>query len=158
MPTDPIPNAPAHLSDKAQKQWSATYAKALAQAKIDAPSNVSAQRAIALKAANALLAVPAPTSATEIDKLEAWQVLKRETRLVNGAPVRVCVTTDGRKYSFPIQAAASAAIDFAKLSKAEIVDHASSVHGLALDASQTKAEMIDQVNAHITAATGTEQS
>lgn len=147
----PAPKPPAHLSSAAAAQWSATYSKALAQAKLDNPNNESAQRATALKAANALLAVPAPTSAAEIDKLESWQVLVRETRIVKGEQRRVCVTTDGRKYSFPVIAAEAPAtgVDLDKLSKAGLLDHASSVHGLALDASSTKAEMIDQINAHV---------
>jgi hypothetical protein len=94
------------MSDKAAKQWAAAYTKALAQARLDYPDNASAQRTAALKAANALLAVPAPTSAAEIAKLEEWQVLLREDRIVNGVSTRICVTADGRKFSFPIPAAA----------------------------------------------------
>ena len=98
------PSAPAHLSDKAAKAWQATYIKAFTQAKLDTPDNTSAQNAAALKAANAMLAVPPPTSAAEIDKLEDWQIILRETRVVKDGQVRVCVTSDGRKYSFPIPA------------------------------------------------------
>lgn len=105
MGTNPIiPVAPQHMSDKAAKQWTAAYNKALAQAKIDYPENESAQRTVALKAANALLAVPAPQSADDIAKLQEWQVVLREDRVVKDVPTRVCVTTDGRKYSFPIPA------------------------------------------------------
>ncbi|MHB1673780.1 MAG: hypothetical protein ACYCSP_05965 [Acidobacteriaceae bacterium] len=103
VPSTPAP--PAHMSTDAAKQWTAAYTKALKQAQADMPNNVSGQRAAALKAANALLAVPAPTSATEIDTLEPWQVLVRETRTVKGVPMRVCITADGRKYSFPVEAA-----------------------------------------------------
>ena len=98
MASTNVPEAPKHLSDAAAKQWQDTYAKALAQAKLDIPDNERAQRIAALKRANAMLAVPAPQSAADIDKLEDWQCMKRETR--DG--VRVCVTTDGRKYSFPV--------------------------------------------------------
>jgi len=102
-PTVITPNPPAHMSDKAQKQWTATYIKALAQAKLDSPDNERAQRIAALKAANALLAVPAPTSAADIDKLDDWQVILREDRTAkDGTKMRVCVTADGRKYAFPI--------------------------------------------------------
>lgn len=101
-----IPSAPNHMSDKAQKQWSNAYTKAFAQAKLDYPNNESTQRSAAFKAANALLAVTAPTSAAEIDKLEDWQVLLRETRTIKGEEVRFCVTADGRKYSFPVVSAA----------------------------------------------------
>ncbi len=100
-----VPKAPAHMSTDAAKQWTAAYTKALKQAQVDMPNNASGQRAAALKAANALLAVPAPTSAVEIDTLEPWQVLVRETRTVKGVPTRVCITTDGRKYSFPVEVA-----------------------------------------------------
>ena len=100
-----VPDAPTHLSDKAAKLWAATYTKAFAQAKIDTPDNDSAQRTAALKAANALLAVPAPTSAAEIDALDDWQFLTRGTRSANGVDTRFVVTTDGRKYSFPVPAA-----------------------------------------------------
>lgn len=105
MPTETVtvaPVAPAHLSPKAAAQWTASYQKAHAQAKIDHPENERAQRTAALKVANALLAVPAPTDAAAIDKLEEWQVLSRETRNIKGVPTRVCVTTDGRKYAFPL--------------------------------------------------------
>ena len=100
-----LPAPPAHMSTNAAKQWTAAYTKALKQAQLDMPNNVSGQRAAALKAANALIAVPAPSSAAEIDTLEPWQVLVRETRTVKGVPTRVCITTDGRKYSFPVEAA-----------------------------------------------------
>lgn len=160
-PSLSTPVVPEYLSLAAAKQWTAAYAKALDQAKIDQPNNASIQRGIALRAANALLAVPAPKSAADIDKLEPWQVRVRETRTIKGEQLRVCVTTDGRKYSFPIQAVAQTTqgpLDIGKLSKADLVDHALSVHGLSLDASSTKAEMIDAINAHVDAATGAQQS
>ncbi len=97
-----IPDAPAHMSDKAKAQYQSTYSKALAQARLDYPDNEASQRRAALKAANALLAVPAPDSAAAIDKLDEWQVITRETRERKGVTTRVCVTTDGRKYAFPI--------------------------------------------------------
>lgn len=99
-----IPDAPKHLDDKAKKQWQDRYAKALAQAQIDYPENESAQRSAANKEANKMLAVPAPESADDIDNLEDWQVLVRETRTdaKTGAQTRHCVTTDGRKYAHPI--------------------------------------------------------
>lgn len=97
--TPAIPAAPSYLPIAQQKQWQATYAKALQQAQIDTPGNDRAQRAAATKAANAMLAVPAPQSAADIDKLAGWQVLQRGTR--DGS--RFCVTTDGRKYSFPVK-------------------------------------------------------
>jgi hypothetical protein len=99
------PTAPDHLSPAYQKKWLATYSARLTQAKVDFPDNESAQRTTALKAANALLAVPAPTSAAEIDKLDEWQVIDRKTIVVKGISTRVCVTADGRKYSFEIPAA-----------------------------------------------------
>jgi hypothetical protein len=94
-----IPSAPSYLSKKAQKQWTDAYVKALAQAKLDRPENIGAQNNAALKAANALLAVPAPTSAKEIDNLEDWQKILDEVR----GTTRHCVTSDGRKYSFPVE-------------------------------------------------------
>ena len=99
--TPAIPAAPSYLPDAQQKQWQAAYAKALKQAQIDTPNNERAQRAAATKAANAMLAVSAPQSAADIDKLADWQVIQRGTR----GDTRFCVTADGRKYSFPIKAA-----------------------------------------------------
>ena len=96
------PAPPSHLSAAAKQQWTALYAKAHAQAKIDYPENASAQRSAALKAANVLLAVPAPADAAGIANLEPHQVLLRSDRMVQGVMTRICVTTDGRKYSFPI--------------------------------------------------------
>ena len=102
-PTTPVtPTPPAYLPEHVQRRWTETHKKALDQAKIDMPRNETGQRIAALKAANALLAVPAPTSHADIDKLEEWQVLKRETRTVKGKPHRFCVTSDGRKYSHPL--------------------------------------------------------
>lgn len=98
------PAPPAHLPAAAQQKWTAAYTRALAQAKLDQPENLRAQRTFALKSANAMLAVPAPTSAAEIDALESWQVLLRATRVINDVQVRVCVTSDGRKYKFPVLA------------------------------------------------------
>lgn len=97
-----VPSAPDHLSDKAAKQWQSVYSKAFAQAKIDMPDNPRAQRTAALKAANALLTIPAPQSAEDIDKLQDWQVISRGQRMVNGVAQSYCVTADGRKYSFPV--------------------------------------------------------
>ena len=104
-PVSNLPAAPAHMSTDAAAQWTASYSKALKQAQIDLPGNESGQRAAALKAANTLLRVTAPTSAADIDTLEPWQVLVRETRTIKGVLYRVCVTSDGRKYSFPVEAA-----------------------------------------------------
>lgn len=107
-PTDPketvvkAPSAPGYLPEAQQQEWQATYAKAFKQAQIDTPSNDRAQRAAATKAANAILSVAAPTSAAEIDKLKAWQVIRRETVTIGKIPMRVCVTADGRKYRFPV--------------------------------------------------------
>ncbi len=98
----PVPDAPAHLSEKAAKQWQAAYAKAFTQAKIDNPDNERAQRVSALKAANAMLAITPPQSAADIDALDNWQFQLRETRTVDGVATRVCVTSDGRKYAFPV--------------------------------------------------------
>lgn len=98
-----IPAAPKHLPEDVQKQWQTEYEKALGAAKNDT-TDVKAQQRAATKAANRLLSVPEPKSAADIDKLEEWQVLKRETRSQKVGPqLRVCVTADGRKYSFPIE-------------------------------------------------------
>ncbi len=99
-----VPDAPQHLSASAAKKWQAAFSKALDQATLDYPESASTQRSVATKAANALLAVTAPTSAAEIDKLDDWQALLRETRNIKGVATRVCVTADGRKYAFPIPA------------------------------------------------------
>jgi hypothetical protein len=99
-----VPDAPKHLSDKASAKWTKAYQDAFTRAQKDYPDNLSEQRSAANKAANAMLAVPAPQSADDIDALDDWQVLLRETRTVKGADIRVCVTADGQKYAFPIPA------------------------------------------------------
>jgi hypothetical protein len=137
-----IPNAPEHMSDKAAKQWAAAYTKAFTQAKLDYPDNESAQRTVALKSANALLAVPAPTSADEIAKLQEWQVLLREDRTIKNVPTRVCVTVDGRKYAFPIADAAPQSVDLSKMTKEQLIAHAAEVHGLTLEPAAIKADLI----------------
>lgn len=110
-----VPDAPKHLDDKAKKQWQDSYTRAFAQAKIDYPENESAQRTAATKEANKMLAVPAPESADDIDALKDWQVLIRETRTsADGSQMRVCVTADGRKYSFPVVVKKSKPADTAK--------------------------------------------
>lgn len=136
------PAPPVHLPDAAQKQWTALYVKALTQAKLDYPDNPSAQRTAAIKAANTILAVPAPASAADIAKLEPWQVLLRSTRTVNGVQVQLCVTTDGRKYSFPVGPPAAAPADLQAMNKAQLVTHALEVHGIELDPNLKKDEMI----------------
>jgi hypothetical protein len=90
---------PSHLSSKAQKAWSKTYQSTLASAANDFPNDVSRQRQAALKAANQMLAVPPPTSATDINNLEDWQIILKGTRDGNV----FCVTADGKKYSFPVK-------------------------------------------------------
>ena len=141
------PNPPAHLSDTAKQQWTQLYVKALAQAPRDSPDNERAQRTFALKAANQMLAVTPPTDAAGIAALEPWQVLMRGDRVVNSVPTRVCVTTDGRKYSFPIVAPKSITLttDLQSMTKADIVAHAAEVHGLTLDPTLTKPELIAAV-------------
>lgn len=97
-----IPAAPSHLPEKAAQQWQAAFVKAFKQAQLDTPGNERAQRVAALKTANSMLAVPAPTCADDINKLEGWQVIKRGTRVVAGVEEAFCVTSDGRKYVFPV--------------------------------------------------------
>lgn len=100
-----IPDAPKHLTAKAKKQWEDAFVKGLKQAAIDCPESESAQRTVATKEANKMLAVPAPESADEIDGLDDWQVILRETRVTkDGSQMRHCVTSDGRKYSHPVKA------------------------------------------------------
>lgn len=112
-----VPPAPAHLSDKAQEKWTEMYKSALEAAKRDTPDNERAQRTTALKAANAIQAVKPPTSAAEIDALEDWQVVRRETKAVKlpgqkqETMCSVCVTIDGRKYIFPAPTAPPVADD-----------------------------------------------
>jgi hypothetical protein len=101
-PTPTAPVAPARLPESGKKAWTAAYVKALAQAKTNFPEDERRQRAEAAKAANAMLAVPEPKSADDINALEDWQVLVRGTR--NGKTY--CVTSDGRKYSFDAPAPA----------------------------------------------------
>jgi len=135
------PAAPVHLSVAAKTQWTAKYATAHAQAKIDHPDNPGAQRTAALRSANTVLKVPEPKSAADIEVLEPWQVLLRSTRNVNGIQTLVCVTTDGRKYSFPISSP-QPSVDLNAMSKWQLISHAFDVHGLELDSSLKKNEMI----------------
>ena len=97
------PAAPAHLPAAVQKKWSAAYEQALKQAQINYAENPRAQRAAALRAANAMLSIPAPESAADIADLESWQVLVRGERTIDDVRVSYCVTADGRKYSFPVE-------------------------------------------------------
>lgn len=113
-PKASVPDAPSHLPEKVAAQWKAAFAKALAQARLDTPNNERAQRVAALKAANAMLAIPAPASAADIDKLEDWQVVKRGTRTVGGVEESFCVTSDGRKYCFPTASGKTKAADSGK--------------------------------------------
>jgi hypothetical protein len=93
--------APKFLPVEEKKKWQGVYDGALKQAKVNIPENESAQHTAALKEANKTLAVPAPTSAAEIDKLPAWQVLKKGTRIIDGEEHLTAITIDGRKYAFP---------------------------------------------------------
>jgi hypothetical protein len=65
------------LPDAIQEKWTAAYKKGFSKPPRDHPENESAQRGIATKEANRLLAVPPPQSAKDIDALEDWQVLTR---------------------------------------------------------------------------------
>jgi len=131
------PTAPAHLPESAQQQWTGLYTRALAQAKANFPDNDRVQRSAALKAANAMLAVTPPTSAADIEDLEPWQVLHRGTRVVKGVTELMCVTSDGKRYSFPVRAAAPAT-NLQTMTKEQLVTHAAEKHGLDLDASAMK--------------------
>jgi hypothetical protein len=92
---------------QSRNQWTAAYKKALQQAAAEFPENESAQRGIATKEANRLLAVAPPQSAKDIDALEDWQVLTRGVK--DGKAF--AVTIDGRKYSFPVAKAAKKSDD-----------------------------------------------
>jgi hypothetical protein len=140
------PDPPAHLSDAAKKQWTSLYVKALGQAQRDSPDNERAQRTFALKSANQMLSVTPPTDAAGIAALQPWQVLLRSDRIVGGVRTRICVTTDGRKYSFPIDAPAAAEpATLESMTKAQLVAHAADVHGLVLDPSLKKEDLIAAV-------------
>lgn len=101
-----IPAAPAHLPKPIREKWTAAYQAALENAARNTPGNERAQRIAALKAANAIQSVKPPTSLLEVDALEAWQFIRRETKEVQGVLSRVCVTIDGQKYIFPARTAA----------------------------------------------------
>jgi hypothetical protein len=108
---------------------------------------------VALKSANALLAVPAPASADEIAKLQEWQVLLREDRSIKGVPTRVCVTVDGRKYTFPIIDAAPQSVDLSKMTKEQLIAHAAEVHDLTLEPASSKADLIAAIQTQAAAST-----
>lgn len=149
------PDAPKYLPADVRAQWQATYDKAYGQAKLDSPDNERAQRIAALKTANAMLVVPPPKSAADIDALARWQLVKpAETRPINGVQMRVCVTADGRKYMFPVTAATAPATALSDMTKDQLVTHAQTNHGITLDPKTTKADMI----ATIQAAAGTAAS
>jgi len=90
-PTPKLPKAQ-------QDEWNKRYDTALKAAQISIEDE-QARHTAALKEANKMLAVPAPESAADIDKLADWQVTKREDREIGGVPHRVCVTIDGHKYA-----------------------------------------------------------
>jgi hypothetical protein len=98
------PDAPKYLDAKTKRKWQDAWLKAFDAAQRDYPDNEPAQRTAATKEANKLLAVPAPESAEEIDALESHQVIKRERRTIEDVEHAVCVTSDGRKYQFPVKA------------------------------------------------------
>lgn len=95
-------NAPAHLPESVQKKLHDKYNEAKKAAAVNYPDDESTQHIVATKEAHKLLAVKAPESAADIDKLEEHQVLQRGTRVIKGSEHRVCVTADGKKYSFPV--------------------------------------------------------
>lgn len=107
-PATQTPAPPANLPPEIQQKWTDLHDKALAQAKQDNGNNERGARIAAVKAANTLQRVTPPTSAAEIDALEDWQVIRRETKTIKGVATRLCVTIDGRKYAFPVDAAAPA--------------------------------------------------
>jgi hypothetical protein len=65
------------------------------------------------------------------------------------APTGATATSDGEALL------ASQPTDFQAMTKAQIVDYCSAVHGVELDASQTKAELVEQATALGTQASGT---
>lgn len=147
MANDNIPAPPPFLNAKKAAEWTSSYKAALVQAKIDSPNNERTQRIAALKAANKMFTIAAPQNTADADKLEPWQKLKDETKVIDGVPTRVLVTSDGRKYTFDLGNAAPAAPDLQAMTKAEIVAHAADVHGLALDPTLKKDELIAAVAA-----------
>ena len=96
-----IPEAPKCLPAKQQDEWKKSYEKAFRQALRDYPENDTQQRQFAMREANRLLSVPEPKSHEEASALPAHQVMLREE--VEGE-LRI-VTTDGKKYAFPVPAA-----------------------------------------------------
>ena len=83
-------------------------------------------------------AEPAPiaeSSTAELSELPSPELVEPES--ATGAPA----TSDGEALL------ASEPPDFQAMTKAQIVDYCSAVHGVELDASQTKAELIEQATA-----------
>ena len=84
-------------------------------------------------------AEPAPiaeSSTAELSELPSPELVEPES--ATGAPA----TSDGEALL------ASEPPDFQAMTKAQIVDYCSAVHGVELDSSQTKAELIEQATAH----------
>ncbi|HEX4039069.1 MAG TPA: hypothetical protein VHX37_13495 [Acidobacteriaceae bacterium] len=100
------PAPPANFPPEIQEKWTDLHNKAFAQAMQDNGNNERNARIAAVKAANTLHRVTPPTSAAEIDDLYDWQVIRRETKTIKGVATRLCVTIDGRKYAFPVDAPA----------------------------------------------------
>lgn len=100
-----IPAAPEILPENLQAQWKKTYAEALEQAKADEPEDPQRQRLLARREANRMLRTPKCSSAADLNRLADWQVIFRGER--DGQ--LKAVTIDGKKYSFPVAARATAA-------------------------------------------------
>ena len=78
----------------------------------------------------------AESSTAELSELPSPELVEPES--ATGAPA----TSDGEALL------ASEPPDFQAMTKAQIVDYCSAVHGVELDSSQTKAELIEQATAH----------
>ena len=77
----------------------------------------------------------AETSTTELSELPSPQLVEP------AAPTGATATSDGEALL------ASQPTDFQAMTKAQIVDYCSAVHGVELDSSQTKAELVEQATA-----------
>jgi|SRR5579864_3960678 len=111
-----VPEPPKHLPADLQEKWAAVYEKTHLQSQDDNPDGGdSTHQYNALKEANRLLRVEPPKSHSEAMKLRDHEVAKREVGFIDAQGKRVndgvlrVVTTDGKKYKFPVPKGGQAA-------------------------------------------------
>jgi hypothetical protein len=99
-----MPKPPAHLPAEAVQLWRNSFASAYKSERDDYPAKPQRWRKAAIKAAAKAIAISQLESFEDAMKLQPWQFIYREQVTTDHGQVLKVVTSEGKKYYFPVPA------------------------------------------------------